>query len=329
MSRVVASAVLALTAAVAGCAKPAVEAPAPRQTFPVLWQEPDPRTLRDRTVPRPPYRFIREDKEGASPKFSVEDGLGERWHVKLGPEAHTETAAVRVLDALGYYVEETHFYPEVRVSGVAQMERGREFIEGDERVFGARFEARPDDVERGDTWDWAENPFVGTLELDGLRVLMVLFNNYDARTGNNRVFYVRGEDGGREARYVVADLGASFGQYGGLGGTRTRNDLQGYRSSRFIERASNESVEFAYSTRPEGWGLAMFVLNPFYTVGEFKKQRDLRSVPIEAARWIGGRLSRLPRDTVRKAFEDAGYEPHEVDGFTAEIDERIAALESL
>ena len=36
-------------------------------------------------------------------------------------------------------------------------------------------------VERGDEWGWMENSFEDTRELSGLKILMILLNNFDAR----------------------------------------------------------------------------------------------------------------------------------------------------
>jgi hypothetical protein len=213
------------------------------------------------------------------------------------------------------------------VAGIERQRRGREFIAGG-AVRHARFEARRETVRRGDAWDWSRNPFVGTIELDALRALMVLFNNYDARTANNRVIDVR--DAARhETLYVVADLGASFGQVGGLGGTRSKGDLDGYRSSPFIERVADGRVYFAYRTRPQGWARSLFVLNPFYTSGELKKERDLAQVPVTAARWLGNRLATLPPATLRDAFDDAGYSPEAAAGFAEVLVARINQLSRL
>jgi len=44
-----------------------------------------------------------------------------------------------------------------------------------------RFEPRRDNVERGKRWDWSKNPFKGTRELNGLKVMMVLLNNWNLR----------------------------------------------------------------------------------------------------------------------------------------------------
>src|SRR5262245_36104608 len=61
------------------------------------------------------YRFIEEDKGGTSPKFIVEDGRGVRWKVKLGREAQSETAATRLLWAVGYFTDDVYYLPTARI----------------------------------------------------------------------------------------------------------------------------------------------------------------------------------------------------------------------
>lgn len=120
-----------------------------------------------------------------------------------------------------------------------------------EVVRGARFEPRRQNVKRGDTWDWNKNPFEGTRELDGLKVLMILLNNYDARAANNRVFHLNDPRYGSEAQHVVTDLGATLGRSGGLGGKRSKNNLKDFLSTRFVSGVEKDgSVEFDYDTRP-------------------------------------------------------------------------------
>jgi hypothetical protein len=75
----------------------------------------------------------------------------------------------------------------------------------------------------------------------------------------------------------------------------------------FIERVERGQVYFAHRTRPERWAKSLFVLNPIYTSGELKKERDLAHVPVPAARWLGHRLAAVPPPTLREAFDDAGY----------------------
>lgn len=319
--------VTAILASVAvGCARTPLRTAQPSPPA-LLWHDPVAGVIADWKPPLPPITFVKEDMEGDSPKFFATDAEGTSWQVKLGPEARTEAAAVRIVTAIGYFAEETHFVEQIPVAGIDRQRRGREFITG-ELVRHARFEARRGTVRRGETWDWAKNPFVGTIELDALRALMVTFNNYDARTANNRVIDVR--NGGRlETRYIVADLGASFGHVGGLGGTRSKGDLEGYRSSPFIERVTDSEVYFAYRTRPERWATSLFVLNPLYASGELKKERDMAHVPIPAARWLGARFAALSPALVREAFESAGYPAEIAAGFAAVLTDRIGQLSRL
>ena len=326
MSRnVVLSLVVAVAAGLQGCARPPVRTPASAGA--VLWREPSAHRPETTTPPRPPFRFVDEDMAGDSPKLLVADASGTRWQIKLGAEAQTETVAVRIVNAVGFFAEETYFLPATQVDGIEQLRRGREFIGRDGVLRNARFEARRESVRRGERWDWARNPFVGTVELDALRAMMVLFNNYDARTDNNRILTVT--DGSHaEDQYVVADLGASFGHVGGMGGTRTKNDIDGYRGSTFVERVDRDRVEFAYRTTPEGWARALFVVNPWYVAGERKKRHDLQSVPIPAARWLASRLRPLTPQ-IRRAFEEAGYPADETAAFLSVLTARIDRLSRL
>jgi len=326
MSRnAVISLVVALAAALQSCARPPVRTAAPSGA--VLWREPSAHRAETPTPPRPPFRFVEEDMAGDSPKLLVTDASGTRWQIKLGAEAQTETVAVRIITAVGFFAEETYFLHETKVDGLEQLRRGREFMAPGSTLRNARFEARRESVRRGEPWDWARNPFVGTVELDALRAMMVLFNNYDARTDNNRILTVT-TGSYAEDRYVVADLGASFGQVGGMGGRRTKNDVDGYRRSTFIERVDRDRVEFAYRTTPQGWARALFVVNPWYVAGEKKKRHDLWSVPIPAARWLATRLRPLAPQ-IRGAFEEAGYSTDETTAFLSVLTARIDQLSRL
>ena len=88
-------------------AKGAANAPA------VLWQEPADIASRDMIYgpggqehqPKAPFKFVKEDMNGTSPKFVVTDADGTKWKVKLGLEAHPETAANRLVYAAGYYAD--------------------------------------------------------------------------------------------------------------------------------------------------------------------------------------------------------------------------------
>src|SRR2546423_10844932 len=111
------------------------------------------------------FTFIKESTSGTSPKFDVVDERGIKWKAKLGEEARTESAASRLLWAAGYTVDEDHYRPQIRVRGLARLARGQEFVTHGDTVTGVRLER---DVPAGDsvTWDWYDNPFVGTREFN-------------------------------------------------------------------------------------------------------------------------------------------------------------------
>src|SRR5437773_10105563 len=95
----------------------------------ILWR--DPGNIRNRDLyygpgskalaPLPPFRFVKEVKEGGMPKFDVEDARGVKWRVKLGPEARSETAASRLVWAVGYNAEESYFMEVARIDGLRKL----------------------------------------------------------------------------------------------------------------------------------------------------------------------------------------------------------------
>jgi hypothetical protein len=55
---------------------------------------------------------VSEDTHASSPKFDIEDEQGVRWRAKLGEETKSETAAARLLSAVGYFSDEDYYVPE-------------------------------------------------------------------------------------------------------------------------------------------------------------------------------------------------------------------------
>jgi len=307
-----------------------------RATRALLWRDPGNVSQRDllygpgspQMAPVGPFTFVEEDKSGESPKFEVRDAQGIVWTVKLGPEAQSETVSTRLVWAVGYFSEEAYYFDEVRVNNLPRLSRGRDYVVGDV-VRGARFEPKRRNMERGSTWDWQKNPFEGTRELSGLKVLMILLNNFDAHSGNNRIIYIDGPRG-RETRYYVSDLGATLGRAGGLGGTRTKNDLSDFLSTKFVRGvdARDGVVEFDYDTRPKGLG-HFSVLQPFYYRHEVNKEKAMRGIPIAHARWIGSLLAQLSDEQLRDAFRAANYSEGVRESYVSALRERINQLTAL
>src|SRR5215207_582760 len=145
--------------------------------------------------------FVKEEKGGYSKKYRVRDAKGRVWVAKVGREAQPETAVTRLVWAAGYVTEVTYLAPRATIPGKGTFEN-------------VRFEARPENVERSVAWRWADNPFSGKREMQGLKIMMALVENWDLKDDNNRVLAVGGQ-GGTELHYIVSDLGATFGKTGG------------------------------------------------------------------------------------------------------------------
>ncbi|HEX8650810.1 MAG TPA: hypothetical protein VF708_08205 [Pyrinomonadaceae bacterium] len=305
---------------------------------PVIWRDPGDISARDlrygpgseAQAPVAPFTFVKEDSVGASPKVEVSDARGARWIVKLGEEAQAETVATRLVWAMGYFAEEAYYLDRVEVKNLPRLKRAAGFTQGS-TLLGARFEPRNPQVTRGATWDWLQNPFVGTRELDGLKVLMVLLANYDTRLLNNRILYEKNPQSGQmEARYVVTDIGATLGHVGGLGGKRSKNNLEHFSSSKFIIGVENGMVEFDYDTTPKGGaGAFASIFNPGYSKRQANKEKAMRRIPVQNARWIGSQLARLSDDQLRDAFRAAGYDKTTMDGFIKALRHRIEELNRL
>src|SRR4029077_11367982 len=71
------------------------------------------------------------------------------------------------------------------------------------------------------SWAWNDNPFVGTRELNGLKIVMMLLSNWDnkdvrdvARGSNTAIFEYPTRQDAWEARYLIIDWGAALGTWG-------------------------------------------------------------------------------------------------------------------
>jgi hypothetical protein len=305
---------------------------------PILWRDPGDITTRSLRhgpgapdmAPVAPFVFIEEDKSGVSPKFDVKDARGVKWTVKLGEEAQAETFATRLVWSVGYFAEEAYYFNRVQIRRLPELSRGMEYVGRRGTVTGARFEPRRDQVKRGDNWDWDKNPFADTRELSGLKILMILLNNYDTRKENNRVLHV-GEpaSGSIEAQYTVTDLGATLGKAGGLGGKRSKNNLEDFLSTKFVKGVEDDgTVEFDYDTRPTKLGMLSIVYPPYYR-SQVKKEKSMRGIPLDHARWIGSLLSQLSDEQLREAFSAAGYNRATTNAYVSALRTRINQLTSL
>ena len=273
----------------------------------VLWRRPVDIASRDLfqgpggSAMRPDLRritFVEEQKGGYSKKYKVRDASGREWSAKIGKESQAETAAVRLLWALGYMTEINYLAPVVEIVGKGTFQN-------------VRFEARPENVKRLDEWKWSQNPFLHTPEFRGLKVLMAFINNWDIKDSNNQILLVRGKNG-NQLQYVISDLGATFGHSVSTPFIwrikRSRNDPVKYGDAVFVDGVKGNHVNFNYGN---------------------KRDSIFDDITVEDARWIGGLLSQLSEKQLHDAFRAANYTPGQINLLTNAVRERTNELLSL
>jgi hypothetical protein len=303
----------------------------------LLWRTP--KDLRSRDLfygpggkdhaPRSTYTFTKEVLHGTNPKFDVRDENGVKWRVKLGIEARPEVVATRLVWAVGYSTNEDYFLPQIHVENMpARLRRGQNLAGFGGNVPNVCLKRYSKREKKVGTWHWRGNPFAGTRELNGLRVMMALINNWDLTDDNNSVYLEKHPEPpeGPEEIYEVSDLGASFGATGrSWPRTKAKGNLESYRHSRFITKVTPEYVDFNVPTRP--------ALIFFFSLPEFISRLQLRwigkRIPRADARWVGQLLAQLSPAQIRDAFRAAGYTPDQVEGFARVVEARIAMLNKL
>ena len=270
----------------------------------VIWREPTDISSRDLfygpggpdRLPMGKLKFIKEDTNGVNPKFNALDEKGVKWGVKFGDEAKPETAATRLVWAVGYFTNEDYYLADLEVGQLWQkMTRGQNLVRG-EKLEGARFKRHNTGERAIADWSWDKNPFVGTRELDGLKIMMEIICNVDLKSSNQHVYTT--PEG--EQRYIAADLGSSFGK---AGKTRfyTKGKLKDFQSLPLIKSAGPDYIDF--------WRFS--------------------HIPRAHAKWIAGYLAQLSDRQISDAFRAAKFSPDEVEGFTKKVREKINELQQL
>ena len=280
----------------------------------------------EKDQPHLPVTFEKESSKGTNPKFDVRDQDGEKWKVKLGVEARPETVATRLLWAIGYFTEEDYFVPNLKVEGMAQLQRGQQLVKHGNEVDNVRLKRHPKHAEEAGEWHWRSNPFTDTRELNGLRVMMALINNWDLKDDNNTIY--QDKESGKQL-YMVTDLGASFGTNGyRLGPGRGKGNLGAYKHSKFITHIRKDSVDFGTPAHSTILGiLGIFSIPDF--VSRMKLRWIGRHIPRQDAKWMGDLLAQLKSQQIEDAFRAAGYSDKDVQEYAQIVEKRIADLEKL
>jgi hypothetical protein len=296
----------------------------------VLWRDPADISSRDlfygpggeRHAPLGPFTFVKEDMDGTNPKFVVIDKDGVKWKVKMGLEARPETVASRIAWAAGYYANEDFFVKDLDVHEMpVRLQRGQKMLAPDGSVHNVRLKREDKDEKKIGNWQWRHDAFTGTRELNGLKVVMALVNNWDLKDENNAIY-----QHGSERIYMISDLGASFGSAGRTWPReKAKDNLDSYSHSKFIRNLTPDSVDFQVPARPR-W---VYLVNPKEYLSRVHLEWIGTRVPRGDVRWMGQLLARLSGRQIRDAFRAAGYTPQEVEGFARILEQRITVLTDL
>ena len=158
-------------------------------------------------------------------------------------------------------------------------------------------------------WKWKRNPFIGTPEFQGLKIMMALINNWDLKDSNNEIVHIRGT---KQLRYIISDLGATFGHasttpiFWRL--TRSRNHPSNYAKSEFLEKVKGNRVVLHFGGKNRG---------------------IMKDIDVDDAQWMAGWLSQLSDRQIRDAFRAANYRPDQINLLARTVRNRTNELLSL
>jgi hypothetical protein len=236
--------------------------------------------------------------------------------VKFGDEVKAETVASRLAWAAGYYVEPVYYIASGRIAGIVRQGAVKSHVDERGRFRDARFELRDPGgrLLRTADWTWKKNPFVGTREMNGLKVIVMLTSNWDNKDGrdasSNTGILRRQRGAGLEWVYLVTDWGGSMGKWGNYF-TREKWDCEGYRvqTPNFIRAVEDGEVRFGFRGQHDG---------------DFSA--DIRPSDV---RWLMRNLGRLRDTQIRSALRASGATPHEQECFTRSIRARLTQLQKV
>jgi hypothetical protein len=263
-------------------------------------------------APKPPFTFLEEDKGGTNPKIKITDSTGREWGVKWGSEIRSEVFASRLVWAVGYYVEPSYFIKSGRVIGAKSLGRAKSHVSSDGSFTDARFELKEKGIRKQsdkESWSWENNPFVGSREINGLKVMVMLVSNWDPKdqtnSQSNTAIYTDTKTG--QVSYVMSDWGATMGKWGGFL-SREKWDCDGYadQTRKFVTGVKGGTVEFGYD------GKHSSVIK--------------ENIRVTDVRWLLGYLGRITDTQIRDALKAADASPEDVNCFAAAVRERINQL---
>jgi hypothetical protein len=291
-----------------------------------LWREPTAAEAADLRfgpggeagIPVAPFEFVEEHLAGSQPCVAARDARGRLWRVKWGHEAKPESFAVRLAWACGYFAEITHYVPRGVIEHAGQLSRARSCLDEHGRFEDARFEAEDHSIRMlfGEhSWSWDDNPFIGTPQLSGLKIVVMLLSNWDtkdrrdvSRGSNTAIFEYRTSRWGREARYLITDWGGAMGKWGTNLVSRGRWDVHGFEAQtpQFVTGVQDGWVNFGYQGQ--------------------RTAEIARDIPAEHVAWFYRYAERIGEPALREALKACGADDDEAVRFARALRDRIRQL---
>jgi hypothetical protein len=267
-------------------------------------------------APKPPFTFIEEDMGGSNPKVKVKDARDVEWTVKFGEEVKGETFTTRMAWAAGYFAEPAYYVPTGTIQGVTDLKRAGKAIDKQGNFTDARFEIKKEKgvkkLKDEQSWSWLSNPFVGTKELDGLKIILMLVSNWDnkdvrdIKRGSNTAIMLTPN----ETIYAFTDWGATMGAWGGyLHRSKWNSGDYEKQTKDFVKGVDKGMVKWGYSGQH----------NDDFTGG----------IPVAHVKWLLQYIGRITDDQIRAGLTASGANPTEVKRYTESIRNRINQLKDL
>jgi hypothetical protein len=248
----------------------------------------------------------------------VRDANDRLWRVKWGDEAKPEAFGARFAWSLGYFAEVTHHLAQGRIDGIASLNRARDCVTEDGTFVNGRFELEDRSVHmlfNEHSWSWDDNPFVGTPQLNGLKIVNMLLSNWDtkdrrdvARGSNTAIFEHRVSRWRFEARYLISDWGGAMGKWGATVVSRGRWDVEGFEGQTpgFVTGITDGWVGFAYQGQ--------------------RTPEIARGITVEDAAWFYGHAGRLSEEALRIGLKASGATDDEAARFARALRDRIQQI---
>jgi hypothetical protein len=244
--------------------------------------------------PEATYTVLAVKTSGFSRGYDVVGPDKREWSVKFQPEAPTEVVASRLFWGIGYHQPPAYYVAKWTAEKAPRANPQSP----------ARFREKKPDLNGLDsvaTWSYYQNPFVGTVQLQGLIVLHAMLGNSDLKDDNTALYTLQKSLEGADRWYVARDLGHTFGRTGVM--NAPRGDIAVFEETPFITGVVNGRVKLDWRGRHDAL---------------------LDNIRPADVRWICARLDALTDRQWNDAFRAGGYEKALADRFIRRMKQKIA-----